>query len=63
MRDDVHMVESLILSGFYYYDVRLEEARLAEPSVHPSFVFIKGSIVDKSLVESVFKQYQPTGRC
>ena len=42
-----------------YYDVRLKESRLAELSVHPSFVFIKGSIADKSLVESVFMQYQP----
>ena len=25
-----------------YYDVRLKESRLAELSVHPSFVFIKG---------------------
>ena len=42
-----------------YYDVRLKESRLAELSVHPSFVFIKGSIADKGLVEDVFKQYQP----
>lgn len=42
-----------------YYDVRLKEARLAELSVHSSFVFIKGSIADKSLIENVFQQYQP----
>lgn len=42
-----------------YYDVQLKEARLAELSVHPSFVFIRGSIADKSLIENVFKQYQP----
>lgn len=42
-----------------YYDVRLKEARRAEMSVYPSFVFVKGSIADKGLVESVFKQYQP----
>lgn len=42
-----------------YYDVRLKESRLAELSVHPSFVFIKGSIADKGLVEDVFKQYHP----
>lgn len=42
-----------------YYDVRLKEVRLAELSVHPSFVFIKGSIADKNLIEDVFKQYQP----
>ena len=42
-----------------YYDVRLKESRLAELSVHPSFVFIKGSIADKNLIEDVFKQYHP----
>ena len=42
-----------------YYDVRLKESRLAELSVHPSFVFIKGNIADKGLVEDVFKQYHP----
>ena len=42
-----------------YYDVRLKESRLVELSVHPSFVFIKGSIADKSLIEDAFKQYQP----
>lgn len=42
-----------------YYDVRLKESRLAELSVHPSFIFIKGSSADKNLVESVFMQYQP----
>ena len=42
-----------------YYDMRLKESRLAELSVHPSFVFIKGSIADKGLVGDVFKQYHP----
>ena len=42
-----------------YYDVQLKEARLSELSTNSSFVFIKGSIADKGLVEDVFKQYQP----
>ena len=42
-----------------YYDVRLKELRLSELTVHPSFVFIKGSIADKGLIKNVFKQYQP----
>lgn len=42
-----------------YYDVQLKESRLTELSVNPSFVFIKGSIADKGLVEDVFRQYQP----
>lgn len=42
-----------------YYDVQLKEARLSELSANPSFVFIKGSIADKALVEDIFRQYQP----
>lgn len=42
-----------------YYCVRLKEARLAELLVHPSFVFIKGSIADKKLIEDVFNEYRP----
>lgn len=41
-----------------YYDVRLKEVRLSELSAHPSFIFIKGSIADKELVEKVFDQYR-----
>lgn len=37
-----------------YYDVQLKEARLSELSVHPSFVFVKGSIADKELIQCVF---------
>lgn len=33
-----------------YYDVRLKAARLSELSMHPSFIFIKGSIADKDMV-------------
>lgn len=42
-----------------YYDVRLKDARLAELSVYPSFVFIKGNIADKDLVKETFKKYRP----
>lgn len=42
-----------------YYDVRLKDARLKELSVHPSFIFIKGSIADKNLIMEIFKKYQP----
>ena len=42
-----------------YYDAQLKESRLAELSVHSSFIFIKGNIANKGLVENVFKQYQP----
>lgn len=42
-----------------YYDVRLKEARLDELSMHPSFVFVKGSIADKELINEIFKKYGP----
>ena len=42
-----------------YYDVRLKEARLAELSAYPSFIFVKGSIASKELVNKIFEQYRP----
>lgn len=42
-----------------YYDVRLKEARLKELFAIPGFVFVRGSIGDKSLIEEVFGKYRP----
>ena len=42
-----------------YYDVRLKEARLEELSVHPSFVFVRGSIADKAIITEIFEKYKP----
>ena len=42
-----------------YYDVRLKEARLSELSVHPSFVFVKGSIAEKAIITEIFEKYKP----
>ena len=42
-----------------YYDVRLKEERLKELSGHQSFVFIKGDIADKSLINKLFDEYKP----
>lgn len=42
-----------------YYDVRLKENRLEELMQYPSFVFIKGNIADKELINDVFTKYQP----
>ena len=42
-----------------YYDVRLKEARLEELSAHPYFVFVKGSIADKSIITEIFEKYKP----
>lgn len=42
-----------------YYDVRLKEQRLEQLMQYPSFIFIKGNIADKQLINEVFTQYQP----
>jgi len=42
-----------------YYDVRLKEERLKQLSQSKNFVFIKGSIADKQLVEKTFDEYHP----
>ena len=42
-----------------YYDIRLKEERLKELSGHESFVFIKGDIADKSLINKLFEEYKP----
>ena len=42
-----------------YYDVRLKEARLKELTENPSFVFVRGSIADKALLEEVFRAHRP----
>ena len=42
-----------------YYDVGLKESRLAELTIYPSFIFVRGSISDKELVQDVFNTYHP----
>ena len=42
-----------------YYDVRLKEERLAELSQYPDFIFVKGNIADKTLIDSLFAEYKP----
>ena len=42
-----------------YYDVRLKEARLKELTENPSFVFVRGSIADKALLEEIFRAHRP----
>lgn len=43
-----------------YYDVRLKEERLKALSSFSSFVFIKGDIADKSTIDKLFTEYQPS---
>lgn len=43
-----------------YYDVRLKELRLRQiEAIKGSWTFVRGSIADRSLVDSVFDQYSP----
>lgn len=42
-----------------YYDIRLKEARLEKLSKNSSFIFIKGNIADKELINKIFKEYKP----
>ena len=41
-----------------YYDVSLKEERLKMLSSYPNFKFIKGDLVDKSLIDKLFNQYK-----
>ena len=42
-----------------YYDPRLKEERLAQLREYPDFVFIKGNIADKSLIDRTFSEHKP----
>ena len=42
-----------------YYDVRLKEYRLNELKKYNNFIFIKGNLADKKIVEDIFKKYSP----
>ena len=42
-----------------YYDVRIKEARLAELQEFENYIFIKGNLADKALVNSICEQYHP----
>ncbi len=42
-----------------YYDVRIKEARLARLKTYPNFIFVKGNLADKVLLDSIFEQYAP----
>lgn len=40
-----------------YYDVRLKENRLKELEQYPNFMFVKGDLADKPLIDSLFKEH------
>ncbi|MCM1044810.1 MAG: NAD-dependent epimerase/dehydratase family protein [Candidatus Gastranaerophilales bacterium] len=43
-----------------YYDVRIKESRLAELKQNDTFLFVRGSIADKSTVMELFEKYHPS---
>lgn len=43
-----------------YYDVRIKEARLNELSSYSNYMFIKGNLADKELIDSIFDKYRPS---
>ena len=42
-----------------YNDIRIKEARLAELQKFENYIFIKGNLADKALINSIFEQYHP----
>ena len=42
-----------------YYDVNIKEYRLKELQEFNNFIFIKGNIADKELINKVFSEYKP----
>lgn len=58
--DDIKGVKIIGIDNMNdYYDVKLKEYRLKELSLKSNFVFIKGSISDKTLIKKIFEEYQP----
>lgn len=42
-----------------YYDVKIKDYRLAELSKFNNFVFIRGNLSDKKLINKIFEEYKP----
>ena len=42
-----------------YYDVQIKEMRLRQLEQYSIFTFLKGDIVDKGLIQSIFSEYKP----
>ena len=42
-----------------YYDVKLKEYRLNDLKKFNNFIFIKGNLSDKKLINNIFKEYKP----
>ena len=42
-----------------YYDVQIKEERLVKLSAYDNFIFVKGSIADKNVIDDIFTKYHP----
>ncbi len=42
-----------------YYDVKIKEFRLNELTSNKNFIFIKGNLADKELINKIFNDYKP----
>ena len=42
-----------------YYDVRIKEERLAGLQAYDNFVFVKGNLADKPLIDKLFAEHKP----
>jgi nucleoside-diphosphate-sugar epimerase len=43
-----------------YYDVKIKESRLCELTKFDNFIFIKGNLADKELINKIFDDYKPS---
>ena len=57
-------IENIKVIGFdnmnNYYDVKLKEWRLNNLEKYDNFIFIKGNLADKSLIDKTFNEYKPS---
>lgn len=42
-----------------YYDIRIKESRLEELQKFDNFIFIKGNLANKDLINKIFEEYKP----
>ena len=42
-----------------YYDVRIKEERLSELQAYDNFIFVKGNLADKPLIDQLFVEHKP----
>ena len=42
-----------------YYDTRLKESRLEELQKYDNYIFIKGNLADRKIIDKIFEEYKP----